>query len=445
MAQKPAPVFKLTSLTSLQLFQLIRYGTFVLIGICFARLHLPANDIGHFETFLLISGMVSFFWVSGLINTMLSVYPKKDDSGKKAVLFNTFFSLVVLSLVAAGTLLLFSDNLLSFLDKQGEGQLIRLSVFYLLLSNPSFIVEYILFLNNRRKGVVVYGAISSILSLCVAVLPVALGYPVQYAMYGLIAVAAVRLLYAVYLLSTYASFSFDFSLQVTSLRLAMPVILSLFVSGSAEYIDGLIVKSKFDDMFFAVYRYGAKELPVLLIVANTFSTAMIPVIAADVDKGLVELKRKSAKLMHIFFPLTIVLVIISPVLYRYVFNESFVYSAVIFNIYLLLAIPRVLFPQTVLTGLQHTRYLLVSSVLEILINVSLSIYLAGKFGLPGIAAGTFVAYLFDKLFLIAVAHWVYGIKPGRYINVASFLGYSLLTFVAFGLGFYLFSHQFWGF
>ncbi|MFM2307808.1 MAG: hypothetical protein RLZZ367_2477, partial [Bacteroidota bacterium] len=363
----------------------------------------------------------------------------------RAVLFNTFVSLLVLSLVAAGTLFLFSDNLLSFLDKQGEGQLIRLSVFYLLLSNPSFIVEYILFLNNRRKGVVVYGAISSILSLSVAVLPVALGYPVQYAMYGLITVAGARLLYAVYLLSAYASFSFDFSLQVTSLRLAMPVILSLFVSGSAEYIDGLIVKSKFDDMFFAVYRYGAKELPVLLIVANTFSTAMIPVIAADVDKGLAELKRKSAKLMHVFFPLTIVLVIVSPVLYRYVFNESFVYSAVIFNIYLLLAIPRVLFPQTVRTGLQHTRYLLVSSVLEIVINVSLSIYLAGKFGLPGIAAGTFVAYLFDKLFLIAVANWVYGIKPGRYINIASFLGYTLLTFAAFGLGFYLFSHQFWGF
>jgi O-antigen/teichoic acid export membrane protein len=198
-------------------------------------------------------------------------------------------------------------------------------------------------------------------------------------------------------------------------------------------------------MFFAVYRYGAKELPVLLIVANTFSTAMIPVIAADVDKGLAELKRKSTKLMHVFFPLTIVLVIVSPVLYRYVFNESFVYSAVIFNIYLLLAIPRVLFPQTVLTGLQHTRYLLVSSVLEIVINVSLSIYLAGKFGLPGIAAGTFVAYLFDKLFLIAVANWVYGIKPGRYINIVSFLGYSLLTFAAFGLGFYLYSHQFWGF
>lgn len=423
----------------------MRYAAFVLIGVCFAKINLPASEIGHFETFLLISGMVSFFWVSGLINTMLSVYPTKSDSEKKAVLFNTFVSLAALSLLAASLLFLFSDGLLSFLDKKEEGQLISLSVLYLLLSNPSFVSEYVLFLNNRKKEVVAYGAISAVLSICGAVIPVLLNYPVQYAMYGLIAVALIRLLFALYLLNRFAAFRFDTQLQLTALRLSVPVILSLFVSGSAEYIDGLIVKSKFDDTFFAVYRYGAKELPVLLIVANTFSTAMIPVIAGNRESGLAELKYKSTRLMHLFFPLTAVLLVISPLLYRYVFNEGFVYSAIIFNIYLLLAIPRVLFPQTVLTGLQHTRYLLVSSVLEILINVSLSIYLAGKIGLPGIAAGTFVAYLFDKLFLITILRFVYGVKPSAYINLLPFVAYTLLTFIAFGVGYYLFSHQYWGF
>ncbi|HLP19890.1 MAG TPA: hypothetical protein VK174_06295, partial [Chitinophagales bacterium] len=93
-------MFKFSSLSSLQLFQLIRYGTFILIGICYAKLSLTQNEIGHFETFLLVSGMVSFFWVSGLINSMLSIYPNKGEEERKAVLFNTFVTLFVFSLLA---------------------------------------------------------------------------------------------------------------------------------------------------------------------------------------------------------------------------------------------------------------------------------------------------------------------------------------------------------
>lgn len=439
-------MFKLSNLSSLQLFQFIRYGTFVLIGICFAKLQLPQSVIGQFETFILVSGMVSFFWVSGIINSMLSIYPKsKSEEEKKAVLFNTFIALLFISVIAGFFLLLFSQNLLSFLDKQSQGNLVQLSVIYLLLSNPSFITEYILFLNEKKKEILVYGIVTAIVSVAVAIIPAILNYPIEYSMYGLIAVALGRILFTVFLLNKFASFEFNLQLQTANLKLSAPLILSIFVSGSAEYIDGLIVKAKFNDMFFALYRYGAKELPVLLIVANTFSTAMIPSISANLESGLKELKEKSGKLMHIFFPLTIVLLLLSPVVYRYLFNENFVYSAIIFNIYLMLIIPRVLFPQTILTGIQQTKYLLVSSVLEIAINVSLSIYLAGKIGLPGIAAGTFVAYTFDKLFLMSVSYFVYGIKPSSYIKGVPFFIYSFFTFGAFALSQHLFKTGFWGF
>lgn len=438
-------MFKLSNLSSLQLFQLIRYGSFVLIGICFAKLALPQSVIGQFETFILVSGMVSFFWVSGIINSMLSIYPKKSEDEKKAVLFNTFITLFFFSITAGVVLRLFSQNFLSFLDKETDGNLVHLSIFYLLLTNPSFVSEYVLFLNEKKKEIVVYGIVTALLSVIAAVVPVLSNYPIVYSMYGLIVVALGRIVFAVFLLNRFASFQFNFKLQATNLKLSLPLIFSIFVSGSAEYIDGLIVKAKFNDMFFAVYRYGAKELPVLLIIANTFSTAMIPAIAANLDDGLKELKEKSGKLMHIFFPLTIVLLLLSPVLYRYVFSGSFVYSSIIFNVYLLLVIPRVLFPQTILTGMQHTKYLLVSSVLEIVLNVSLSIYLAGKIGLPGIAAGTFIAYSFDKLFLMCVSYFVYGIKPSAYIKGIPFFIYSICTFSAFALSQYLFKSGFWDF
>ena len=428
-------MFKFTKLASLQIFQLIRYGAFVLVGVAFAKLQLSQTEIGKFETFIMVSGMVSFFWVSGIINSMLSIYPHKSSDEQKTVLLSSFISLSIFSLFAGALLYLFSGNLLYFLHKDSDNSLIRLAVIYLLLSGPSFITEYILFLHNRKTAILIYGAISGLLTLGLAITPVALHYPIQYAMYGLIMFAALKLLFAGIILKKFATLKINaagLSFTLTeNLKISAPLIASIFVSGSAEYIDGIIVKSKFDDMFFAVYRYGAKELPVLLIVANTFSTAMISSIAANLENGLAELKERSAKMMHIFFPLTIVLLPLSPFLYKYVFNDSFIYSSLIFNIYLLLAVPRLLFPQTVLTGMQKPRFLLLSSILEIIINVSLSVYLAGKIGLPGIAFGTFIAYTFDKLFLMAVNRFYFGIPVKKYVPLIPYFVYVILTFVSF--------------
>ncbi|MES2621827.1 MAG: oligosaccharide flippase family protein [Bacteroidota bacterium] len=425
-----------SNLSSLQLFQLIRYGTFLLIGIAFAKLELPLSQIGNFETFLLISGMVSFFWVSGIINTLLSIYPKKSEQEKKEVLFSTFISLLVFSLVAGGLLFIFSENLLSFLDKTENG-INRLVFIYLILNCPSFLIEYILFLKEKKKELVYYAILSSLLTLAAVLLPVLFNYGISYSFAGLTALAGVKFIILLFLISRYGSFTFNAGMTTTTLRIAAPLLLSIFVSGSAEYIDGMLVKAKFDDVSFAVYRYGAKELPLLLIIANTFSMAMIPSIASNLSQGMAELKRKSTQLMHVFFPLTIVLMLCSGYIYKYAFSESFIYSALIFNIYLLLSIPRLVFPQTVLTGMQRTKFLLLSSLLEITLNVSLSIWLAGKIGLSGIALGTLIAFCFDKIFLVSVNYFVYKIKPSAYLNGGVFCIYSIATCIAFPLSYFI--------
>lgn len=425
------------SLFSLQVFQLLRYGTFILAGIGFTKLGLSPGQIGRFETVLLLSGMLSFFWVSGIINALLSVYPKYNEEDKRISLFNTFILLCGLSLVAAAALYIFKGGILSLIDKDGDRAFYKLAICYLICNCPSFINEYILFLNNKKWELLCYGIGTLLLTLAFTILPIAFGYGIEYAVYGIITVAILKLIFSVLLLGIYGKLQLDTTILMKGLSLSLPLMLSLFVSGSAEYIDGIIVKARFDNVGFAVYRYGAKELPVLLIIANTFSTAMIPALAANLSDGLSQLKERSTKLMHFFFPLSMALMLASPYLYKYAFNDSFLYSAFIFNIYLLLIIPRVLFPQTILTATQHSKWLVASSVLEIVINVLLSLYLSTIMGLAGIAFGTFIAYLFDKLFLMAVAYTVLRIKPVQYINLSIFAFYNILLIAAFGLGYWL--------
>ncbi|MFN8299583.1 MAG: hypothetical protein U0T75_10780 [Chitinophagales bacterium] len=452
MKERLASVFRLNAVSSLQLFQLIRYGSFLLVGVLFAKLQLPQTSISQFEWIIMMAGFLSFFWVSGVINSMLSLYPRRNEQERGVLLFNTFLLLTAFSaVVAVGVLLAYELHLLAFRD------ILVLVAFYNIVNAPAFLTEYVLFLHKQNKALLAYGFITGLLTLVglgicalqatgvVNIVPIAGQYFELAALLLLGVVALVKWLVLLSLLGKHGTFKVDFNLLKTHLLLALPIMLTLLVSGSAEYIDGLIVNARFHGSFFAVYRYGAKELPILLIIANTFSTAMIPSIAADLQQGLDELKVKSTRLMHLFFPITIVLLVVSPLLYYYVFSENFVYSAVIFNIYLLLAIPRVLFPQTIIMGLQHSRYQLVSAVLEITLNVSLSLWLSYKIGLPGIALGTFIAYCFDKAFLIAINKWKYGISPSKYINLPVFIGYTLTTLAAFALGFRLFQSGFWGF
>ncbi|MBK8659851.1 MAG: polysaccharide biosynthesis C-terminal domain-containing protein [Bacteroidetes bacterium] len=429
-----------SNISSLQIFQVIRYGTLIMIGVGLAKLGIIPSDIGRFETFLLWSGLLTFFWVSGIINALMTNYGKSDTEAQNRLFFSTFLVLSAVGVLMGTILFLFSSFVTELAGIQLESSILRLVSIYILFNTPGFLIEYILWLKNKREGLLYYGLLLSFSMMVATLLPVGLNLPIEYSLYGLLAIAVLKFLIVFMLLWRYSLYSIDFKQISILLFTAIPMVLSILISGSSEYIDGLIVKARFDNMHFAIYRYGAKELPVLLIIANTFSTAMIPALAGNLTGGLGQLRQKSTSLMRWFFPLSMLLMLLSPVLFKHLFNESFIYSSLIFNIYLLLVIPRLVFPQTILTAMGHGKYLVVSSILEITINVSLSIYLSGIMGLPGIAAGTLVAFCVDKAFLILVARYKYGIHLSSYLKIWEYALFSGAALVCFAISVYLLQH-----
>ncbi|MCY7327426.1 MAG: hypothetical protein LH618_02625, partial [Saprospiraceae bacterium] len=63
------------------------------------------------------------------------------------------------------------------------------------------------------------------------------------------------------------------------------------------------------------------------------------------------MKRKSLWLMHLLFPVTVVLLFVSKPLFPLLFNPDFAASAALFNIYLLLTASRVLLPNAIMLAL----------------------------------------------------------------------------------------------
>ncbi len=432
----------INNISSLQIYQLLRFSTFLLISILFTKSHLSTADIGVYEVFLFLASIISFFWVTGLIQSLLPLYNNNrsfnksggEVKGKSPEIFNAFLLITFFSFLA----LLLGLSLrghFSVFGISGDVPFINLLLVYIFLSNPTFLIEYIYLLNNKAHHILGYGSISFSIQLGLVTIPIFTGYAIVYAIWGLIIISVLRFIWLFVLLSRYAEFRFSWDFIKEHISLGLPLIISTLLSGSAQYIDGVIVTSKYDAEAFAKFRYGAKELPLVLLLANGLSNAMLSEFGSKekLTNSLKVLRHKSRRLMHYLFPITMVFMLFSRVLYPVLFNENFIRSADIFLIYLLLIIPRLVFPQTILIGLKKTRIILIASFIEIVLNIFLSLYLVQIYGLVGIALATVIVFIIEKGFLIAYNYFKLHIKPNEYIPVATHLIYSFLLAILFVL------------
>jgi O-antigen/teichoic acid export membrane protein len=413
----------LTTIRALQLFQVMRFGAFFLTGVLFTKLGLGAYGIGIYESLLFLGSLLSFFWLSGLSQSLLANYRPAERSRE---FFNAFLVLLGCS-VLVFVLFRLLITPFTFLANNPE-VLWHYGTFswYVLLIGPAYLAEYILLLKERPKELVGYGILAFGSQLAFVTLPILLGYGLEEAIFGLVTSAALRFAVVGFLLFRFADFTLDKNFLRTFIITASPLIAGSLLSGSAEYLDGLIVSHYFNEKTFAIYRYGAKEFPLVLLLANAFSNGLVPKVSQNVQAGMTEIRQGSLRMMHAFFPLSIGLMLVSGWLYPVLFSAEFAESAQVFNVYLLLVISRVVFPQTLLIGLRHAKAILYVSAVEISLNVGLSLLFVQWFGLVGIAYATVIAFAVEKLLLMAILWRKEGISPLSYWPWKMHLGYSLV-------------------
>lgn len=220
------------------------------------------------------------------------------------------------------------------------------------------------------------------------------------------------------------------------LYLGIPLILTSLISGSAQYIDGIIISTYYNNPeIFASFRYGAKEFPLVLMLANGLSNAMLPEFSTRLrmKESLAKIRLKSERLMHFLFPATMIVMLFTRWLFPRMFTPEYIRSADIFLIYLLLIIPRLIFPQTIVIGRRKTHITLIAAIIELVINIPLSLWLIQYYGTVGVALATFIVYTIEKIFLAGYVWVKMKIKPSEYIPVKVYLVYSILITLLFVL------------
>ncbi len=427
----------INNVTSLQFFQLFRFGILLLISIVFTKSDLGTGEIGVYETFLLIAGGVSFFWLGGGLQALLSVFNNNrsfPDKDKNAVFFNVFILFSILSILAAVFVFVMQGAVASLLSLTGNNvPYMKILFMYICVSGPVNMIEYIYLLNNKSRHIIYYGVSTFILQFLCVTVPVLLGYDLGYGLYGLVFINGVRFLWLIGLLKKYSVFKISFTFLKEYIKLANPLVISLLLGGSAVYVDGFLVSNKFDEATFAIFRYGARELPFVILLANALSNALTPTFAksGNLQNALENLKNESKKLMNIIFPLSVVFVLTSKWFYPIVFNPDFESSAPVFNIYILLIISRMVFPQTILIGLKKTNAILYASSIEIFLNILLSIIFINIWGITGVAFATVIAFISEKIFLTSYLRYKVDIKIKNYLSIKRYLFFSGIIVIAF--------------
>jgi O-antigen/teichoic acid export membrane protein len=266
---------RITNISALQFIQLLRFSVLFLISIVFARYY-TKSQIGEYETLLFVASAVSFFWLRGILQTFMSLLDSQFGGKKSNIYFNVFILLLLFSALTVIFLFVFKGSIEKYLTNSQPIPYFKWLILYLFFSTPSFLIEYLYLALNKPKPIFTYGFVSYGLQVLALTIPTLLGYSIEIALIGLVMISFGRFIFLITILFKYAELTLSFPFIKKHLKLAYSLIGSTLLSGSGQYIDGIIISKLFNTADFAVFRYGAREFPLVIIMANAFSHAMIP-------------------------------------------------------------------------------------------------------------------------------------------------------------------------
>lgn len=412
---------------SYQLYNVSRFGFLLLTSIALAQMFPDKIVVKQYEQLLLLGGAMTFFWVSGLFDGFVVLYRGATESIRKELLAHTFLSGFLLALVSG--LACYFLGQWGVVGKLSEDLLLPFSLFLFLDLSSQLMVFYLL-VGGHNRALLAYGFVSFLAYFLLLAGPLWFGLQFSTALWMLCILGAVKLLLLLLVLAnSFSGLKFKGSLFQNLFRVSGPIALAILLSQSAQYIDSFLVESRFPDQF-AIFRYGAKELPLVLLLANAMSVVRSGDISESINEGtlsssLAKLKTSGGRLIHLMFPLSMILLLCSIPLFKGVFGPGYVESVPVFDLYLLLVIPRLLFPQSVIRGHMRTLAMSMSAGVELVLNVVLSLIFLEYWGIAGIAAATVVAFMVEKLILLIWCKVKLQLGPGSYTPLLAWGAWSL--------------------
>lgn len=417
----------LDSVQALQFITACRQLLLLCTAIIMARSSLSMSQIGFYEYILLLGNGLSGFWVNGMIQAFLA---DKESFRIKLPIYSSLLFLLSMLLATLLGLILWIQS--EFYESSAS-QLI-MAIAFLLFQVIGLVSEQLLVQHMKLK-LSFWITLLSTSFIGIALIGLWIG---DISLADFIAIQAV-----VYFVKCFLIFS-AFKLQwIYNLREILEVVrkvmkysLYFVISSLQPLIDGwLILWLTGQAQLLAVYRYGAREIPFLPAFSFSLGNASLPLLVQNQNVGLAQLKVISRSLIIKQSAIAFVFMFLAPIIIPFVFSKRFEESVLLFQI-MLLAIPtRWVYSSTVMSACGYQSFLNRIAFIELIVNAILSIVLFYCLGLYGIALGTVIAYLLDKILSVYFLSRR-GIALNSYCNI----NLIIMSFVVLGILFVI-SHQ----
>jgi O-antigen/teichoic acid export membrane protein len=421
-----------TPIRLLQFFNISRQLSVLFYAFLLPFLNYSNDEIGSFELLQILAYSFSFFWISGLIQGLMHVYPSLPKQSKQKILAAAFLLFCVVStffvvLIGLGIYL----NIPIFQSFKAI-PFVWIFLLYFLINTPAQLLEYALFLEEKFQWLKISCLVSFPLQILLFSVPLLWFDNISLGITGLTLWAFFRFLVLIFYSFSFP-FHFDKKLLYPMISYSKPLIFSALVGGLASVINASLVQYYYhgSSAIFAIYRYGARELPFVNGLFEGLGLGIIPSLIKDIEDGLFKLRKNTLHLLHLVFPISILLMFFVHSWFPMLFSNQFMDSIPIFKIFLFLVICRTIPTNSVINALGHSRILAVISLLELVIHLIASYMGLHWFGLIGIAYATFLAYSFEKLAGLYYLWRKKGIILTQLIPFYWWLFYSILLIVSY--------------
>lgn len=383
----------------------------LLLAIAVVRI-LSKTDFAIIGYLLMIHEVARNLAVMGFPESVFYYFEQVSKSSRKGFVLQTFSILFLTGMVAAAAILGLNYFVPSMLTQWPEASVLAVQQFLPLMALvaifeiPSWPTTNVLLAADRQKDSAWYEIGTSSLSFVALIIPLWLGYSLEFALWCLVGYAVIRffvsLLWVWNILPEAETLSSEVKLS-EQVNFSIPLGLSALVGKFNKYIDKFIVSILLVDTAYAEYSVAANEVPIIKVIPFAVGSVLISrYVKFNLEskkEELLELWYKGIeKVSLLVIPLTVMVTIVAGDIIPLFFetgDTSYAAAILPFQIYNLIVLIRVTHYGSILQAFGDTKGILYFSLNLLFANLILSIPMTWYYGIVGTALATLIANIYN--------------------------------------------------
>jgi O-antigen/teichoic acid export membrane protein len=391
----------------------------IVFGMVAARL-LSKHDYATMRQTMLAYGFVAPLLMLGLPDALYYFLPREKNR-KRRVLINNLFLIFVMAMVFTIFLAAGGYKLLALrFNNPDLEQTLKWMIPYPLYVMPAGIIGAVLLTQNKTYLLTKYNVISSLLLTVLTIAGVLITRTYSGPLIAQIYFPVLLLPIVLWLCFRNvpgAIFKPDIKSMKEMVKYAVPLGLAGTITTIMLQTNNVIVSAMCPPEEFANYVNGAIEIPLIGIITVSISSVILVdmtnyVHQGDKGKALELFKKASIKSAIVLFPVMVFLLVAGKPFIVTLYSGKYLESVAPFYIYLFVLPVRIVMYGSALMALGQSRVILYRSIIDLILNIALSVLFVHLWGYLGAAIATIAT-----LYVWTVPYNLFKIGKGFNISI----------------------------